>query len=276
MIKFGDCLELMKTLDDNSVDLIVTSPPYKDIIDYNNEKQYNGDEEYLDWLVVRLNEMYRIIKPTGSIIFNINDKCENGFRNTYVFDLVSKVSKETKLKLYDRYIWQKPNTLPIQGKRLNDRMEFIFHWVKKKDFKANTNAILQPYSEKSLERMNPKYTFKTNQKIVDGIRQTTEAKTINPDEGGTKPCTLFNFKTAGAIKNKGEKHPAPYHPELPEFFIKWLTDEGDVVLDPFSGSFTTYKESVRQNRNAIGLEINKDYEIFSPYYEEPQKDDFWD
>jgi len=274
MIKFGDCLDLMKELDDNSVDLIVTSPPYMNVIDYNN-KQYGDCDEYIEWLVVRLNEMYRIIKPTGSIIFNINDKCEKGFRLPYVFDLVSDVGRKTKLKMYDRYIWQKPNTLPYQGKRLNDRLEFILHFVKKKDFKANTEAILQPYSEKSLERMNPKYSFKTNQKIVDGIRQTTEAKKIKPSSGGTKPSTLLNFKTAGAIKNKGEKHPAPFHPELPEFFIKWLTDEGDIVLDPFGGSFTTYKQAVEMNRNSIAFEINDDYKIFIPDDEE-NTDDFWD
>ena len=268
MIKFGDCLELMKELDNDSVDLIVTSPPYYDSIDYNNGVKYTYDE-YLDWLIIRLNEMHRIIKPTGSIIFNINDKCEGGFRLPYVFDLVSMVSKQTNLKMYDRYIWQKPNTLPYQGKRLNDRLEFIIHWVKSKNFKANTDAILQPYSDKSLERMN--YKFSTNQKVVDGIRQTTEEKSISPDIDGTKPCTLFNFKTAGAIKNKGDKHPAPFHPELPQFFIKWLTNENDVVLDPFGGSFTTYKEALNQGRTAISFEINKDYEIFI----DKKEDNFW-
>ena len=269
MIKFGDCLYLMKELKNDSVDLIVTSPPYFDTIDYNNGVKYTYDE-YIEWLVIRLNEMYRIIKPTGSIIFNINDKCEKGFRLPYVFDLVSDVTKKTNLKMYDRYIWQKTNTLPYQGKRLNDRLEFILHWVKKKDFKANTKAILQPYAEKSLDRMNPKYNFSTNQSIKDGIRQTTEKKKIIASAGGTKPSTLFNFKNAGAIKNKGEKHPAPFHPDLPNFFIKWLTDEGDVVLDPFGGSFTTYKEALEQGRNPIAFEINEDYKIFMP------EDDFWD
>ena len=273
MYKFGDCLNLMKELESDSIDLIITSPPYYDAIDYNNGVKYTYDE-YLEWLTIRLNEMYRIIKPSGSIIFNINDKCEKGFRLPYVFDLVSKVSKDTKLKMYDRYIWQKPNTLPYQGKRLNDRLEFIIHWVKSKDFKANTEAILQPYSEKSLDRMN--YKFSTNQKVVDGIRQTTPEKEIHPDKGGTKPSTMFTFKTAGAIKNKGEKHPAPFHPELPEFFIKWLTDEEDIVLDPFAGSFTTYKESQRQNRNSIGFEINKDYKIFiEDEKEDENEDNFW-
>jgi len=269
MIKFGDCLNLMKELDSNSVDLIVTSPPYFDAIDYNNGIKYTYDQ-YLDWLIERLTEMHRIIKPTGSIIFNINDKCESGYRLPYVFDLVSMVSRRTKLKMYDRYIWQKPNTLPFQGKRLNDRLEFIIHWVKSKDLKANTESILQPYTERSLERMN--YQFSTNQKVVNGIRQTTEKKGINPDEGGTKPSTIFNFKTAGAIKNKGEKHPAPFHPELPQFFIKWLTNENDVVLDPFGGSFTTYKEAIAQGRNAISFEINEDYKIF---LSEQKEDDFW-
>jgi site-specific DNA-methyltransferase (cytosine-N4-specific) len=193
-----------------------------------------------------------------------------------VFDLVAKVSKETKLKMYDRYIWQKTNTLPYQGKRLNDRIEFIIHWVKTKNLKANTEEILQPYSENSLKRMKEGYTFSTNQKVVDGIRQTTEKKEIKPKKG-TKPSTVFNFKNAGAIKNKGEKHPAPFHPDLPEFFIKWLTDEGDVVLDPFAGSFTTYKQSTLMNRKSIAFEINEDYKIFLPIDENnTETDGFWD
>ena len=173
-------------------------------------------------------------------------------------------------------IFYKTNTLPYQGKRLNDRIEFIIHWVKKKDFKANTEAILQPYSQKSLERMNSNYKFSTNQKVVDGIRQTTEKKNIIPSKGGTKPSTVFGFKTAGAIKNKGEKHPAPFHPELPEFFIKWLTDKEDIVLDPFGGSFTTYKQAIEMSRNAIAFEINEDYKIFIPEKEvKKDTDDFW-
>jgi len=273
MIVFGDCLEEMQKLEDNSVNLVVTSPPYFDTIDYNNGVKYTYDE-YLDWLVVRIKEMHRIIKPSGSIIFNINDKCKGGFRLTYVFDLVAKVNNETNIKMYDRYIWQKTNTLPYQGKRLNDRIEFIIHWTKTKNLKANTDAILQPYSEKSLQRMKEGNTFSTNQgKIIDGIRQTTEPKEIKPKKG-TKPSTVFNFKNAGAIKNKGEKHPAPFHPELPEFFIKWLTDEGDVVLDPFAGSFTTYKQAISMNRKSIAFEINEDYKIFIP--EQEDYDNFWD
>ena len=72
-----------------------------------------------------------------------------------------------------------------------------------------------------------------------------------------RPITVFRFDTGSALR--GLEHPAPFHPQLPEFFIKWLTDKNDVVLDPFMGGGTTAEVALKMNRNYLGFEINNEY-----------------
>ena len=153
-IYLGDCIEEMKKIPDNSIDLIVTSPPYADTVSYGHKVKVFNPEEYVNWFLELSKEMQKFLKPTGSFILNINDRVTNGERSTYVFELVYKIVKETRLKLFDRYIWFKKSTLPISGKRrLNDRIEYIFHFVKDiKKFKTYTNRIREPYAKVSLKR----------------------------------------------------------------------------------------------------------------------------
>lgn len=102
----GDSLELLKKLEDNSVDLVVTSPPYTDLKVYID----NGGilaKDYVKWFIPYCQEICRVLKPTGSFILNINDKVEGGFRHPYVFDLISEIHKQTKLKMFERLFWNK-------------------------------------------------------------------------------------------------------------------------------------------------------------------------
>ena len=125
----GDCMELAKKLPENSVDLIVTSPPYADTVSYGHKVEVFNPEEYVNWFLELFKEAQRFLKPTGSFILNINDRATNGERSTYVFELVYRIVKETGLKLFDRYIWFKKSALPMTGgKRLNDRIKYIFHF----------------------------------------------------------------------------------------------------------------------------------------------------
>ena len=94
----GDCFELIKNQPDNSVDLVITSPPYSDIVNYGKNVSTKKPDDYVDWILPLFNEIQRILKPSGSFILNINDKCENGLRSTYIYDLISRNNKETKLK----------------------------------------------------------------------------------------------------------------------------------------------------------------------------------
>jgi len=87
-IHHGDSLELLKQLDSNSIDLVITSPPYADLKTYIDNPGTHPDN-YVDWFIPICKEICRVIKPTGSFILNINDKVENRFRHPYVYDLIS-------------------------------------------------------------------------------------------------------------------------------------------------------------------------------------------
>ncbi|MCK4647433.1 site-specific DNA-methyltransferase [Candidatus Pacearchaeota archaeon] len=258
----GDCMKLAKELPDDSVDLVVTSPPYADTVSYGEDiktgvETFNS-ENYVDWFLQLFYETQRFLKPTGSFILNINDRATNGERNIYVFELVTRIVKETGLKLFDRYIWFKKSALPMPGeKRLNDRIEYIFHFVKDtKKFKTNTDRVREPYAEVSLKRFKNKVH---GNDIInsDGTTELSQRGSSKPHPLGKKPITVFRFDTGSALR--GLKHPAPFHPQLPEFFIKWLTDEEDIVLDPFMGGGTVALVCKRMNRYHIGFEINQAY-----------------
>lgn len=263
--QFGDSFELIKELEDNSVDLVVTSPPYADTVSYGGQVNVLHPDHYVDWILPLFDEIHRVLKPTGSFILNINDKLVKKQRSTYVYEFAFRTPKETSLKLYDTYFWYKKSGLPSGGdKRLNNRMEYLFHFVKDVDkFQCFPDRIREPYAASSLPRYKNKYH---GNKIVgeDGKAVLpTKPQAANPK--GTIPSNVFRFNNNSAIrmsdKYKG-LHPAPYHPDLPEKFITWLTNEGDIVLDPFMGSGTTALVAQRMNRNWIGFELNPAYGDF--------------
>ncbi len=264
----GDCMQLAKQLPDNSIDLVVTSPPYADTVSYGNGVETLSPEKYVDWFLPLFHAASKFLKPTGSFILNINDKATNGERSIYVYELVTRIVKETGLKLFDRYIWFKKSALPMTGdKRLNDRIEYIFHLVKDtKKFKAHTDRVREPYKEISLQRFKSKVH---GNDIVnpDGTTELSQRGSSKPHPLGKKPITVFGFDepntafrfdTGSALRGK-LKHPAPFHPQLPEWFMTWLTDEEDVVLDPFMGGGTVGEVALKMNRKYLGFEISPTY-----------------
>ncbi len=254
----GDCLELVKKLPDHSIDLVITSPPYADAIFYGNGVKVFSSNEYVNWILPLFKEASRFLKKTGSFILNINDMVKNRERQIYVFELICKIVKETELKLFDRYIWFKKSALPnISERRLNDRIEYIFHFVKDtKNFKSRIDRIRLPYKETSLKRFRRK--VHGNDVIKeDGTTELSQRGSSKPHPKGKKPITVFRFNTCSALR--GINHPAPFHYELPLFFIKWLTDKEDLILDPFMGSGTTAVACKMSGRDFIGFEINEKY-----------------
>jgi len=252
-----DCLKDCKLIPKGIVDLVVTSPPYANMVSYGNKVNVKKPSDYPDWILPLFKEAENFLSDTGSFILNINDRVVKGERATYSMRTVINILDNTNLKLYDRYIWYKQNGLPSTGnKRLNDRVEYIYHFVKDtKKFKTNTDLIRIPYSDVSINRF--KYDIYGSNTTDDDGKVKRRKKSSAPNPKGTKPTTVFKFQTAGVLR--GNKHPAPFHPELPEFFIKWLTDEGDLVFDPFAGSGTTLIKAKEMNRKYLGFEINKVY-----------------
>jgi site-specific DNA-methyltransferase (adenine-specific)/site-specific DNA-methyltransferase (cytosine-N4-specific) len=282
-IKIGDCFELIKELPDNSIDLIITSPPYADIVNYGKNISIQKPQDYCDWLLPIFNEIQRVLKPSGSFILNINDTCKNGYRNPFIYELIYRSQKETKLKFYDTYIWHKMNGIPNGSpKRFRNNTEFIFHFVKdQKNLKFYMDRVLKEPAESNKERRKYNWTITTHGETKDGER--TNKKTINYLTGSTnktkegyelptnkrtlpdlvRPDNVVRFHTAGHARDNTIKHPAPFYKDLPKYYINLLTDDGDTILDIFGGIMTTGLACNEiGNRNFIGYELNEKYAEF--------------
>ncbi len=262
----GDCFDLIKQQPNNSVDLIITSPPYSDIINYGKEISIKKPNEYCDWLLPLFDEIQRVLKPSGSFILNINDNCKNGLRNPYIYELIYRSQKETKLSVYDTYIWHKLNGIPNGSKkRFRNNTEFIFHFVKdQKKVKFHMDRVLEEPAEATSSRAKYSWSVTNHGEVVDGERKNKKSADYSKViSNGVRPDNVFRFPTAGKARDNHIKHPAPFYKDLPEYFIRFLTDEGDTVIDLFSGIGTTGIPCIEMNRNYIGYELNKDYADFS-------------
>lgn len=249
-----NCQDGFKLLDDESIDLIITSPPYADMKRYENFEGIHPDK-YVEWFLPKVQSMPRVLKDTGSFILNINDKVDvNGFRHPYVFNLISEITKNTEFKLYERLFWNKGKYIP-NSKRFGDKIEYLFWFVKSNNFKFNIDQMRVPYDPKSIKRMS--YKLKKRHSRTAENQDAKDYKDWHPNPGGALPSTLV---TIGSESRRVSNHHVAVYPEkLAEYFIKGSTDEGDLVLDPFMGSGTTAVVSNRLKRNWIGFEISKLY-----------------
>jgi site-specific DNA-methyltransferase (adenine-specific)/site-specific DNA-methyltransferase (cytosine-N4-specific) len=262
-IYYGDSYDLFDIVPNNSIDLIFTSPPYAKMTKYGDAIDTFSPETYNDWFVPIINKMYNSLKNTGSFILNINDNISNLERSIYVYELVVRIKKETGFQFYDRYIWYKKSGLPTGGQQFRpmDRIEYLFHFVKDvNSVKSYIDRIREPYAASTLSRMQ--YDVGIHDEIDENGKTKNKKRRITPNKLGKVPDNVFRFPTAGILKNKGAKHPAPFHPDMPEYFIKWLTDENDIVLDPFIGTGTTAFAAKKLNRKYIGFEKNDNYKSY--------------
>ena len=108
----GDCTEVLKQLDTESIDLILTSPPYADQRDYGASNTKIEADGYVEWFRPKAEQIYRVLKNNGSFVLNINDKVVDGFQHLFVFKLVIMLCEEIGFKLVRDYIWHNPATPP--------------------------------------------------------------------------------------------------------------------------------------------------------------------
>jgi site-specific DNA-methyltransferase (adenine-specific)/site-specific DNA-methyltransferase (cytosine-N4-specific) len=249
----GDSLQVLKGIEDNSVDLIVTSPPYSD----QRKSTYGGihPDKYVEWFLPISAELLRVLKPTGSFILNIKEKVYDGERHTYVIELILAMRKQGWLWT-EEYMWHKKNSFP--GKwpnRLRDAWERLLHFNKDKKFNMYQDEVKIPIGDWSKTRLkNLSETDKTRDesKVGSGF-----GKKIENWVG--KEMVLPDNVLYIATESGNKSHSAAYPEGLPEWFIKLFTQENDVVLDPFLGSGTTCKVALELGRNSLGIELNEEY-----------------
>ena len=249
----GDCLEAMLNMPSDSVDLIVTSPPYAD----RRKKQYGGlpADKYADWFMPRAAEMQRILKPRGSFVCNTKEHVVDGERSTYVIDMVLRM-RANGWRWVEEYVWHKKNCHP--GKwpgRFRDAWERCFHFTTQRQFTMYQNAVMVPTGDWAKKRL-------ANLAAVDTVRYEASTKSnfgrnVSHWVGRNMAYPSNVIHTATQTTNVG--HPAAFPELLPDFFIRLFTKPGDTVLDPFCGSGTTCAVAARLGRKFIGMEISRKY-----------------
>jgi len=249
----GDSKKMLKKLADNSVDLIVTSPPYAD----QRKDTYGGihADKYVQWFLPISKEMLRVLKPTGTFVLNIKEKVIDGERSTYVMELIIAMRKQGWLWT-EEFIWHKKNSFP--GKwpnRFRDSWERLLQFNKTKKFAMYQEAVMVPmgnWAKSRLKNLSDTDKVRDNSKVGSGFGKNI-SNWVNRDKAF--PTNVLHLATECNNKN----HSAAFPEELPEWFIKLFTKAGDTVLDPFMGSGTSITVAKRMERNAIGIEIMEEY-----------------
>lgn len=252
-ILFGDAKERLLEVEDNSIDLIITSPPYAD----NRAKTYGGikPDLYVEWFLPLSKELLRVLKPTGTFILNIKEKVVDGERHTYVLDLI-KGMREQGWRWTEEFMWHKKNSFP--GKwpnRFRDAWERLLQFNKDKNFNMYQETVMIPMGDWAKTRLK-------NLSERDKVRDESEVgsgfgKKVSNWKDRTLAFPTNVLHMATECNNK--EHSAAFPETLPEWFIKLFTQPHDWVLDPFLGSGTTSLVASRMQRNSVGIEIKKEY-----------------
>ncbi len=252
-IYLGDSKEKLKLLSDNSVDLIVTSPPYAD----QRKSTYGGihPDKYVDWFLPISEQLLRVLKPTGTFILNIKEKVVDGERSTYVMELILAMRKQGWFWT-EEFIWHKKNSYP--GKwpnRFRDSWERLLQFNKDKKFNMYQEEVMVPmgdWAKNRLKNLSETDKIRDNSKVGSGF-----GKNISNwlDRDKAYPTNVLHLATECNNKN----HSAAFPEELPEWFIKLFTRQNDTVLDPFMGSGTTLIVANRMKRNSIGIDVVPEY-----------------
>ena len=238
----GNCVDVMSKLPDNSVDLVVTSPPY------DNLRTYKGYTFPFENIVI---ELYRIIKDGGIVVWVVSDATINGSETCTSFKQ-ALTFVEKGFRLHDTMIFQKTNPVPqIYRKRYTNVFEYMF--VFSKGAVATHNPIKVPCLHAGLELKGT--TYKNYSK-----GEQSRTKLANPVKAEKIKGNIWEYVVGKkAVDQEAKKHPAPFPYELAADHIKSWTNEGDIVLDPMCGSGTTCVAAMDLGRKYIGIDISQKY-----------------
>lgn len=284
----GDALQLLAELPEGSVDLVMTSPPFA----LRRQKAYGNVEEteYVEWIIPFGREVFRVLKESGSFVLDLGGAYRTGIpsRSLYNFRVLLAFCDEIGFHLAEDFYWFNPAKLPSPIEWVNkrkirakDSINTVWWFSKIENPKADVKKVLEEYSERMKKLIEDPEKFYKPKKRPSGHDISAG---FGKDNGGAIPSNLLSIPNTEdsdgdissnllSIPNTDsnssyfrfckefglDRHPARFPSKLPSFFIKMLTDEGDVVLDIFGGSNTTGYAAEVLNRKWLTFELNREY-----------------
>jgi|YNPNPStandDraft_1061719.scaffolds.fasta_scaffold12732_2 DNA modification methylase len=264
----GDSLGYLRQMDRDSVDLIITSPPFA----LERKKEYGNvdSREYVPWFMDFAVEFKRVLKQNGSLVIDIGGSWNKGqpTRSLYHFELVIALCKTLGFYLAQEFYWYNPSKLPspaewvtVRRVRVKDAVDPIWWLSKTPNPKASNRKILKPYSESMKKLLEEGYKAKLRPSGHD------ISDNFSKDNRGAIPPNLLilaNTDSNSAYLRECREHNIKPHPArfphgLPEFFIKFLTEPGDLVVDPFAGSNVTGEVAEGLGRHWLAFEMIEEY-----------------
>ncbi len=267
----GNSLELIDRLDDESVNLVMTSPPFPLL----RPKAYGNEDQsgYVDWLAGFAEKIMPKLATDGSFVIDLGGACQRGTpsRSLHIYKVVLRLCEDLGYHLCQEFYWHNTAKLPSPIEwvyrrkiRAKDAVNTIL-WLGKSPWpKANVRNVLTPYSE----RMR-KLLAETDTRSEEAVRPSGHSmtRTIARDNGGAIPSNVLeipNTSSNDAYLRRCKRlgvilHPARYPRLFPEFFIRMLTAPGDLVVDIFARSNTTGEAAERLQRRWISFEMNREY-----------------
>jgi site-specific DNA-methyltransferase (cytosine-N4-specific) len=253
-----------------NVDLIFTSPPFP----LNRKKKYGNLEgsEYIKWLSSFGASFRDLLKPSGSIVIELGNSWEKGrpIMSTLALRALLAFLDESGFNLCQQFIWHNPAKLPspaqwvnVERIRVKDSFTYIWWMSPSERPKANNRNILVEYSD-SMKQLLKSQKYNAGKRPSEHQIGETSFLTNN---NGAIPSNVLSYANTHANtdylnhcrENNIQPHPARMPSEVAEFFVQFLTDEGDIVLDPFAGSNTTGSAAEKHNRRWIAVEADKQY-----------------
>ena len=267
----GDSLKLLSYVEDGSIDLVITSPPFA----LQRQKAYGNVQEndYVNWIKPFGKEIMRVLKNTGSFVLDLGGAYKTGIpaRSLYNFRVLLCFCDDIGFYLAEDFYWYNPSKLPSPIEwvnkrkiRVKDAINTIWWFSKTENPKANISKVLKPYSDRMIKLIkDPDNFYKPNKRPSGHSIGTSFGK----DNGGAIPSNLLSISNTDSGSNymrlckllDMERHPARFPVDLPSFFIKMLTDENDTVMDIFCGSNTTGYVAESLKRKWLSFELNHEY-----------------
>jgi DNA modification methylase len=267
----GDSLELLAEMPDASVNLVLTSPPFA----LQRQKEYGNESQdrYVDWLLQFASLVFRKLRPDGSFVIDIGGAYERGVpsRSLYPFRFALRACDEVGFKLAEDFYWFNPSKLPSPIEWVNkrkirakDSVNTVWWFSKTEWPKADVTNVLAEYSDRMKKLLQDPIAFYSPKKRPSGHDISMG---FGKDNGGSIPSNLLQIPNSESngqylrgCKALGlQGHPARFPAKLPEFFIRFLTNPGDLVVDIFAGSNTTGSVAEVEERRWLAFDLELEY-----------------